>query len=228
MSVEIRELTLAVSPRIGSVDALLVRPAGARWLWVLAHGAGAGMRHHVLEGLVSACSAHHIATFRYQFPYMQRGSKRPDTAEILQATVRSAVHAAGLVGEGLPLLAGGKSMGGRMTSQEQAERPLHGVRGLVFFGFPLHPVGAPAMNRGDHLARVHLPMLFLQGDRDRLADLHLLRTTLAPLGANTTLALLEGGDHDLRVAGRDAPTPEQVYAWAAGQVAAWADKHASH
>lgn len=228
MSVETRELTLAVSPRLGSVDALLLRPPEARWLLVLGHGAGAGMRHHVLEGFVTACSAHGIATLRYQFPYMQRGSKRPDTAEILQATARSAVHAAGLVGEGVPLLAGGKSMGGRITSQEQAERPLHGVRGLVFFGFPLHPVGAPAMSRGDHLARVHIPMLFLQGDRDRLADGHLLRTTLGPLGAKVTLALLEGGDHDLRVTGRDAPPPEQTYDWAAGQVAHWAARHASH
>jgi len=214
-------LSLSVSPRVGSVDAVLVRPEGALALLVLGHGAGAGMRHHFLEGAAQALALEGVATLRYEFPYMQRGSKRPDVASILQATVRAAVNAAGLLAEGLPLFAGGKSMGGRMTSMAQADRPLHGVQGLVFLGFPLHPAGAPATARSDHLATVHLPLLFLQGTRDRLADLTLLRPVVAALGSRASLVLLDGGDHDFRVGYRDGPRQEEMLAWLARQVAGW-------
>jgi hypothetical protein len=227
VSVVERGLSLAVSARVGSVDAVLLRPPDARALLVLGHGAGAGMRHHFLEGAARALAAERIATLRYEFPYMQRGSRRPDVASVLQATVRAAVNAAGLLGEGVPLFAGGKSMGGRMTSLAQAERALHGVEGLVFLGFPLHPVGAPGTARGDHLAQVHLPMLFLQGTRDRLADLTLLRPVLAPLGSRVRLAVLDGGDHDFRVAYRDGPRQEEVLEWLAREVATWVGSVAS-
>ena len=227
MSAVERELSLAVSARVGSVDAVLLRPADPRALLVLGHGAGAGMRHHFLDGVARALAAEGIATLRYEFPYMQRGSKRPDIPPILQATVRAAVNAAGLLAEGVPLFAGGKSMGGRMTSLAQAERVLHGVEGLVFLGFPLHPAGAPAVSRGDHLAQVHLPMLFLQGTRDRLADLTLLRPVLAPLGSRVSLVVLEGGDHDFRVGYRDGPRQEEVLAWLAREVAGWVGRVAT-
>jgi hypothetical protein len=224
MTAAVRELSLAVSARIGSVDALLLRPDAARALLVLGHGAGAGMRHHFLEGTAEALAREGLATLRYEFPYMQRGSKRPDIAPVLQATVRAAVNAAGLLAEGIPVFAGGKSMGGRMTSMAQAERPLHGVPGLVFLGFPLHPVGAPAVTRGEHLSRVHLPMLFLQGTRDRLAELSLLRPVVAGLGDRATLELLEDGDHDFRVRYRDGPRQEEVLTWLARHVGAWVDR----
>ena len=216
-----QELRLALSPRLGEVSAVVCRPPDARFFLVLGHGAGAGMRHHFLEALSGALYAVGVATLRYEFPYMQRGSKRPDVASILQATVRAAVNAAGLLAEGLPLFAGGKSMGGRMTSMAQADRPLHGVQGLVFLGFPLHPAGAPATARGDHLATVHLPLLFLQGTRDRLADLTLLRPVVAALGSRASLVLLDGGDHDFRVRYRDGPRQEEMLAWLARQVAGW-------
>ncbi|HEX9166621.1 MAG TPA: alpha/beta family hydrolase [Gemmatimonadales bacterium] len=221
MNDAVRALSLSVSPRVGSVDAVLVRPEGALALLVLGHGAGAGMRHHFLEGAAQALALEGVATLRYEFPYMQRGSKRPDVAAVLQATARAAVNAAGLLAEGLPLFAGGKSMGGRMTSMAQADRPLHGVQGLVFLGFPLHPAGAPATARGDHLATTHLPLLFLQGTRDRLADLALLRPVVAALGARASLVLLDGGDHDFRVGYRDGPRQDEVLAWLARQVAGW-------
>lgn len=222
-----QELTVSISPRAGSVDALLLRPPDARALLVLGHGAGAGMRHHFLEGVAGALAAAGVATFRFQFPYMQRGQKRPDIAPILQATVREAVNAAGLLAQDLPLFAGGKSMGGRMASQADADRPMHGVQGLVFLGFPLHPAGLPGVARGAHLAEVHRPMLFLQGTRDRLADLDLLRGVLAPLGRRADLVLLEGADHDFRVGYRTGPRPEEVHQWMARQAAAWMDRHAT-
>jgi hypothetical protein len=221
VSVTGQELSLSISPRVGSVDAVLLRPDAVRAMVVLAHGAGAGMRHHFLEGVAQALALEGVATLRYQFPYMQRGNKRPDVPPILQATVRAAVNAAGLLAGGVPLFAGGKSMGGRMTSMAQADRPLHGVQGLIFLGFPLHPAGAPATGRGDHLAAVHLPMLFLQGTRDRLADLALLRPVASGLGARAVMHLLDGGDHDFRVGDRDAPRQEEVLAWLARQAVGW-------
>ena len=155
----------------GRVSALLSRPGSARWLLVFGHGAGAGMRHRFMQDMSARLAAAGLATLRYQFPYMEAGSRRPDARPILLATVRAAVDAARAAVPELPLLAGGKSMGGRMTSLAAAAAPLPGVRGLVFFGFPLHPAGRPSTERAEHLERVQLPMLFLQGERDRLAEL---------------------------------------------------------
>jgi predicted alpha/beta-hydrolase family hydrolase len=162
-----------------------------------------------------------VATLRYQFPYMERGHRRPDAAAALQATVRSAVNAAGLLADGLPLFAGGKSMGGRMTSQAHAERSLHEVRGLVFFGFPLHPAGDPGQERADHLAQVHLPMLFHQGTRDRLANLDLLRPVLAPLGPRATLDIVDQADHDFAVPKRLGVDQGEICLQLAERTARW-------
>src|SRR6195256_2137586 len=170
----LRQLRFAVQGG-GEVSALLLRPVPACWLLVLAHGAGAGMSHPFMEELASELAGVGVATLRYQFPYMEARRRAPDAPAVLTATVVAAVHAAAQVAPGLPLLAGGKSMGGRMTSQAAAQSPLDGVRGLVFFGFPLHPPGRPGTKRADHLSKVSLPMLFLQGTRDDLDDPHLLR-----------------------------------------------------
>jgi hypothetical protein len=207
----------------GEVSALLELPAGARWLLVLAHGAGAGMRHRFLEAAAAKLAARGIATFRYQFPYMEAGSGRPDRPPKLVATVRAAVAAAAREAPGLPLLAGGKSMGGRMTSTAAAEEPLPGVRGLVFFGFPLHPPGRPGTERAAHLAAVSVPMLFLQGTRDDFAGLDLLRPVLAPLGALATLHVVDGADHSFGVRKASGRTGEEVLDELADAVAAWAD-----
>jgi len=216
-----QELRLALSPRLGEVSAVVCRPPDARFFLVLGHGAGAGMRHHFLEALSGALYAVGVATLRYEFPYMERGHRRPDAAPALQATVRAAVNAAGLLAGGLPLFAGGKSMGGRMTSQAQAERSLHGVCGLVFFGFPLHPAGDPGQERADHLARVYLPMLFHQGTRDRLANLDLLRPALAPLGTRVTLAIMDQADHDFALPRRLGVGQEEVCLQLAERTARW-------
>jgi len=220
---ETREFQLSIGPRIGQVSAVLHRPVDSQWLLVLGHGAGAGMRHHFLESLSAALAAVRIATLRYEFPYMEQGRKRPDVPPVLEATVRAAVAAGGLLAEGLPLLAGGKSMGGRMTSRAQAARPLHGVVGLVLVGFPLHPVGAPGTERADHLADGHVPMLFLQGTRDRLADPRLLAPVLDRLGARATLAEFRDADHDFALPVRSGWTREEACRWLAEQAARWAE-----
>jgi hypothetical protein len=194
-----RELRIRVSERSGEVSALLLRPPGAKSLLALAHGAGADMRHAFLAEIAERLAARGVATLRYQFPYAERRQRRPDPAPVLEATVRAALGEAARQAEGLPLLAGGKSMGGRMTSRVAAEAPPPGVRGLVFLGFPLHPAGRPSRERADHLARVALPMLFLQGTRDRLADRDLLRAVLQELGPRAVLHEVEGGDHSFRV-----------------------------
>src|SRR5256886_8694404 len=188
------EVRIAVGER-GDVSGLLLRPDGARLLYVLAHGAGAGMRHPFLEVVAQRLAERSIATLRYQFPYMEQRGRRPDPPAVAAATVRAAVIEAARVAPGLPLVAGGKSFGGRMTSTAQAEAPLPGVRGLVFLGFPLHPRGRPDDKRAEHLAQVRVPMLFLQGDRDEFADLTLLRPVVQRLGERATLHLVEGGDH---------------------------------
>src|SRR5216684_8120303 len=183
----------------GEVSALLCRTANARWLLVLAHGAGAGMSHPFMEKLANELAGVGMATLRYQFPYMEERRRAPDPPTVLMATVVAAVRAAAEAAPGLPLLAGGKSMGGRMTSQAAAQHPLDGVRGLVLFGFPLHPPNRPGTKRADHLAKVRLPMLFLQGTRDTLADLKLLRPVCAKLGSRATLHVIETADHSFHV-----------------------------
>jgi predicted alpha/beta-hydrolase family hydrolase len=208
----------------GEVSALLERPGDARWLLVLGHGAGAGMRHRFMEAISAALASHAIATFRYQFPYMEKRSGRPDPQPVLLATVRAAVAAAHSVAPDLPLLAGGKSMGGRMTSLASADEPLPNVRGLVFFGFPLHPAGKPGIERAQHLERVALPMLFLQGRRDKLAGLGLLAPVLERIGPRATLHVVEEGDHSFAVPKRSGRSEADVLDDLVRTVASWAEE----
>ncbi len=205
----------------GPVTALLRRPPDSDRLLVLGHGAGAGMRHTFLEALAEALAERGIATFRYQFPYAEAGRRRPDREPVLVATVRAAVEAAREVAGDLPLLAGGKSMGGRMTSRAAAHEPLAGVRGLVFFGFPLHAPGKPSSERADHLDQVDLPMLFLQGDRDAFAGLDLLEPVVERLGARATLHLVTAADHGFHVLKRSGRTDAEVLDELAEQTDAW-------
>jgi uncharacterized protein len=207
--------------RVGDVAGLLLRPEDARVLYVLAHGAGAGMRHPFLETVSQRLAERGVATLRYQFPYMERRASRPDPPAVAAATVRAAVAEAARAAPGLPLVAGGKSFGGRMTSTAQAEAPLPGVRGLVFLGFPLHPPGRPDDKRAEHLARVQIPMLFLQGDRDEFADLQLLRPVVKRLGERATLHLVEGGDHSFKVPKRTGKTEEAVMSELVQTIANW-------
>jgi len=197
-------------PGAGSVAALLVRPAQATVGYVLAHGAGAGMRHAFLEAVAGRCAARGVATFRYQFPYMEAKRQRPDTPEVAAAAVRAAIAEASVRLAGLPLIAGGKSFGARMTSTAAAAAPLPGVRGLAFLGFPLHPPGRPGISRAEHLDRVTVPMLFLQGTRDEFSDHSLLRPVVDRLGPRATLHLVEGGDHSFGVLKRSGRTKDEV------------------
>ena len=204
-----------------SVSGLWLKPAAAQACLVLAHGAGAGMTHRSMAALADGLSERGIATLRYQFPYMERGSKRPDPPAIAHAAVKAAVgEAARLAGE-LPLFAGGKSFGGRMTSQAQAIAPLPGVRGLVFFAFPLHPAGKPSVVRAEHLSQIAIPMLFLQGTRDALAELDLLRPVIAGLGARATLALAQDADHAFHVPAKTGRTDVDILAELLDAAAAW-------
>src|ERR1700744_5755 len=179
----------------GSVSALLIRPAKARVCFVFAHGAGAGMTHPFMESFATGLGERGVASLRYQFLYMEKGSRRPDPPAIAQAAVRAAGMEAARSCPGLPLIAGGKSFGGRMTSQAQAIAPLAGVHGLAFLGFPLHPAGKPSSERAKHLSDVHVPMLFIQGTRDNLAELKLLEPVVERLGRSASLHVEEGGGH---------------------------------
>ena len=199
-----------------------MRPREASRLLVFGHGAGAGIRHRFMEAISARLAAAGIATFRYQFPYMEAGSRRPDQRATLLATVRAAVDAAHGAAPDLPLLAGGKSMGGRMTSLAAAEAALPGVRGFVFFGFPLHPAGRPSTERADHLERVDLPMLFLQGERDQLAGLDLLRPICGALGARATLHVIPVADHGFHVLKSSGRSDAEVLDELARTVAGWA------
>lgn len=194
------------------VSALLEVPEAAAACFVLAHGAGAGMTHPFLRSAAQELADRSIASLRYQFPYMELGSKRPDSPPLAQATVRAAVEQAARLAPGLPLFAGGKSFGGRMTSQAQAASPLPGVRGLIFLGFPLHPPGRPSVERAKHLFEVRLPMLFLQGTRDEFAHLELLRPLIQQLGSRATLRLFEEADHSFHVPARTGRKDAQVRA----------------
>jgi predicted alpha/beta-hydrolase family hydrolase len=218
-------LRFRASRSAGEVSAILVRPEDARAMLALAHGAGAGMEHRFMGALAASLADRGVASFRYQFPYAERGSKRPDPAPLLEATVRSAVEtAAGLAG-GLPLFAGGKSMGGRMTSQAAAKEPLEGVGGIAFFGFPLHAIGKPGAERAAHLNAVAVPLLFLQGSRDRLADLELLEPVVRKLGSRATLHVIRDADHSFHVPARSGRTDAEVLDELAARTAAWAAEH---
>jgi predicted alpha/beta-hydrolase family hydrolase len=211
------------------VSALALAPATPRFALVLAHGAGAGMAHPFLENVAQLLLERNVATLRYQFPYMESGSKRPDSPKLAQATVRAAVAAASERWPGLPLVAGGKSFGGRMTSQAQAQAPLSSVRGLAFFGFPLHPPDAPGDQRGAHLSDVTIPMLFLQGTRDEFAQLEWLEPQCAKLGARATLRLWQDADHSFHVPAKSTSGKKdaQVRAELCDALVAWAQEKIS-
>lgn len=219
---EVAQLRIPV-PDAGEVSALLLERPDATALLVLGHGAGAGMRHRFMEEIAAALAVRRVATLRYQFPYIEAGRRAPDRAPRLVATVRAAVETGAELAETkeLPLFAGGKSMGGRMTSTAAAEAPLDGVRGLVFFGFPLHPAGKPATDRGDHLADVERPMLFLQGTRDRLADLDLLQPVLEEVAPAPRLHVVEDADHGFHVLKRSGRTDADVIDELAGVATDW-------
>ncbi|MBV8907566.1 MAG: hypothetical protein JOZ20_01065 [Sphingomonas sp.] len=196
-----------------SVSALFVRPENAKAIYVFAHGAGAGMTHKAMESNAQGLAERGIATLRYQFPYMEKGSKRPDPPRIAHAAVRAAAAQASKLSPDLPLFAGGRSFGGRMTSQAQAIEPLPGVRGLAFLGFPLHPAGKPGIERADHLAQVQIPMLFVSGSRDALAEMDLLRPVVEGLGDRATLHVVDGADHSFRIAAKESEALDAMAEW---------------
>src|SRR5438477_6159029 len=209
--------------KAGSVSALLDRPPQTRACFVFAHGAGAGMSHPSMEAVSAGLGERGVATLRYQFPYMEKGSKRPDPPAVAQAAVRAAVAEAGRRCPGLPLIAGGKSFGGRMTSQAQAIAPLAGVQGLAFLGFPLHPAGKPSSDRAKHLAEVKIPMLFVQGTRDSLAELDLLEPVVKHLGKLARLHLVKEADHSFHVLARSGRNDREVMTEVLDAFAAWTD-----
>lgn len=204
-----------------SVSALLIRPDDAKALYVFAHGAGAGMTHKSMASNAEGLAERGIATLRYQFPYMEKGSKRPDPPRIAHAAVRAAAAEAVKLAPGVSLFAGGRSFGGRMTSQTQANSPLPGVRGLAFLGFPLHPAGKPGIERAEHLSRVQVPMLFVSGARDALAEMNLLKSVVETLGDRATLHVIAEADHSLKVAARSGGTSAEAEAEALDAMAEW-------
>jgi predicted alpha/beta-hydrolase family hydrolase len=218
---EARKITITVDEE-QQVSGLLVMPQDARALYVLAHGAGAGMTHPFLATMATLLADRGIATLRYQFAYMEKGSRRPDPPKVAEATVRAAVTEAAKQAPRLPLFAGGKSFGGRMTSQAEAHGAL-GVKGLSFLGFPLHPPGAPADTRGEHLTQVKVPMLFLQGTRDEFADLSPLKPLAKRLGKRATLHLIDDANHSFRVPATTGRKEADVMAELADTLAKWFD-----
>ena len=213
-------LTITVDPAT-PVSARWLSPPAARVCYVLAHGAGCGMDHPFMRAAASELAAHGVATLRYQFPYRERGARRPDPPPVCHATVRAAVAEAQRRAPTAALFAGGRSFGGRMTSQAQALEPLPGVRGLAFLGFPLHPAGQPSASRARHLSEVHIPMLFLQGTRDALAERGLLESVLARLGARASLSLVEDADHSFHVPAKSGRRDADVRTALWQALAAW-------
>lgn len=213
-------LTLSRRDDIG-LSALLMKPRAAQACFVFAHGAGAGMNHPFMDQIAKELYSRKIATLRFQFPFMQKGSKRPDVPAVAHAAIRLAVAEARRRCRSIPIIAGGKSFGGRMTSQTQAEAPIEGVRGLAFIGFPLHPSGTPSIVRADHLPDVRVPMLFVQGTRDKLAELTLLRPALQELGRRATLYQVEDADHAFHVPARSGRTDRDIIAGIALAISQW-------
>ena len=216
-----KEIHFGINEKVGAVSGLLLKSDGARALLALAHGAGAGMRHRFMETVALKLADCGIATMRYQFPYMEKRIKRPDSETVLTDTVRAAMAAARKIAGDLPLFAGGKSMGGRMTSLAAAREPLDGVRGLIFFGFPLHAAGKPGAERGAHLADVDVPMLFLQGSRDTLADLKLLKPLCGKISDRAELFVVKGGDHSFHVLKSLGLTDDEVLDDVVKKTAEW-------
>ncbi|TYL84001.1 alpha/beta hydrolase family protein [Bradyrhizobium cytisi] len=223
MTAKATELKLDIE-RIGTVSATLMQPANARACYVLAHGAGADMRHSFMEKVAAGLADRGIATFRFNFPYMENKQGRPDQPAVAHATIRAAVEEAARLCPGVTLVAGGKSFGGRMTSQAQAKTPLPGVKGLAFLGFPLHADKKPSTERAEHLAQVEIPMLFLQGTRDKLADLGLIKPVVAALGAKATLHEVEGGDHSFAVLKKSGRTNDEALTEVLDTLTAWIDQ----
>ena len=221
----IRPQAVAITIDGSKVSGLLQVPRKARFCYVLAHGAGAGVAHPFMAAIADGLGERGIATLRYQFPYMEQGRKRPDAPKLAQATVSAAVAEASLLLPDFALVAGGKSFGGRMTSQAQAISPLPGVRGLVFLGFPLHPAGHPSNERGDHLFEIKVPMLFLQGTRDALADTEFVKALVKRLGKPATLKLFQDADHSFHVSARSGRNDEEVRAKMLDELAAWLETH---
>ena len=217
-----KPVSITVSDTV-RVSGLLLNPSQARACYVLAHGAGAGMNHPFMAAVAAELATRDIATLRYQFPYMERGAKRPDLPQLAQATVRAAVAAALVLLPNHPLVAGGKSFGGRMTSQAQATTPLEGVCGLAFLGFPLHPAGRPSQERGAHLSDVQIPMLFLQGARDNLATRDQLEPLCKKLGRRATLNLFADADHSFHVPAQSGRKDAQVLGEMIDAFTAWFD-----
>ena len=213
--------TLKIQVGDEQVSGLLLRPPTAKALYLFAHGAGAGMAHSTMESNAQGLADRGIATLRYQFLYMEKGSKRPDAPKLAHAVVRAAAAEAVRLVPDLPMFAGGRSFGGRMTSQAQADAPIPGIEGLAFVGFPLHPAGKPGIERAEHLARIEVPMLFVSGDRDALAELHLLRPVVASLGRRATLHLVSHADHSFRVAAKSGRTAADAEGEALDTVADW-------
>ena len=224
MNHEMTESKFIATQEKGEVSSLLIRPDGASWLLVLGHGAGTNMRHPTLQTISERLADIGIATFRYQFPYMERGGGGRESQAVALETVRSAVAAAHEAASELSLLVGGHSYSGRMSSHAAADAPLHGVRGLVFFSFPLHPAGRPGTKRADHLGDVTVPMLFLSGTRDKLAELNLLTPVCEKLGDKATLHLLDTADHGFKVLKRSRKTAEDVFVEMARVVNGWIAK----
>jgi predicted alpha/beta-hydrolase family hydrolase len=205
-----QSLSFAATESSGVVSGLLMMPRGARALYVFAHGAGAGMTHTFMTRMSEELAEQGIATLRYNFPYMERKARRPDPHPLLLATVQSAVAEATRHAHGLPLFAGGKSMGGRMTSMACAEGRISDIRGLIFFGFPLHPPGEPSIERAEHLSRVRVPMLFLQGTKDEFAEMSLLAPVIKKLKRRATLHLIDDANHSFHVPKRSGRDDEDV------------------
>lgn len=214
-------LKILISVGEERVSGLLLRPAEAKALYLFGHGAGAGMTHKSMEANAEGLSARGVATLRYQFLYMEKGAKRPDPPKLAHAVVRAAAAQAALLAPDLPLFAGGRSFGGRMTSQTQAEAPLPGVRGLAFLGFPLHPAGKPGVERAQHLARVRVEMLFVSGTRDALAELDLMRSVIAALGERATLQVIDHANHSFRVSAKSGRTSVDAEAEALDALVDW-------
>jgi predicted alpha/beta-hydrolase family hydrolase len=220
-----KEIQFGVNEKAGAVSGLLLKPEAAQALLVLAHGAGAGMRHRFLEQAAVKLAAAGVATLRYQFPYMEKRVKRPDSEAVLVDTVRAALLAAKKVAGDLPIFVGGKSMGGRMSSLAAARQPLEDVRGLVFFGFPLHAAGRPGAERGEHLTGIKLPMLFLQGSRDALAELKLLKPLCSKLAGRAELFVVKGGDHSFHVLKSLGRSDDEVMDDVVKKTAEWIEKN---
>jgi uncharacterized protein len=222
--IKTKELRFQATKSSGNVSAVLRVPEDAEYLLVLAHGAGAGMNHPFMEMLSVKLAEKNFAVFRYQFPYFEKGKRSPDPPNILTATVRSAVETASNQLKHLPIFAGGKSLGGRMTSTADSKEALPNVKGIIFFGFPLHAPGKPSSDRAEHLFKVNVPMLFLQGTRDQLADLNLLKPVIKKLKDKAELNIIEGADHSFHVLKSSGRTDEQVIEELAESGRVWANK----